>query len=1042
MKFSKEITALVTLVMLVSVIILIVPDASATASGSVTYSPSVFSAGVPTLTVASGGTFGSGSTVYFYLSSTTSSSGIIGSYIGYYTLSGGATTLNNAHFTVTIPSDLLGNYYILASDSSSPTSTSAQFTAPFSVKVVSITPSFSVSGTQPTTTATITGSGWDPLSSLSLYITGSDGTPLNYYYVSSFTTSSSGTLSSTFQIPSIPMNTYKIVLEETSGQNAGITADSQMSITPYISVSPFDINGLAGNVLTVTGYGFPINAKISAGMVAGGVTLSTPATTANSNGYFSTSGKLSSSITTTGPESLSLTYNTSSYSQANAFFVSSPNPTSLGFTFTSFNYVNSPFTATVYNFPASSVVTISLGGNVLGKINTDTNGYGTLSGSIPALPAGAYYPVAYSNGLFKTATEISISAYFEIIDTNGNLMTSAFNEYMPSGGTYTLVAYALTPEMVYSITDSGASTLSYKGSGVVSVSSGTYLGNLKFLPAENGTLMFKFMSVYSATTGTFEQVSLTYMGGIVSGFGSASYGYKAVGPISYSLSILSILTPLKTETLTVSNIIPENSNVYPGLNYLYNIYLGTTELSFTTTSGTTTIVKSSSSSSTSVTLTFTVPNMGNGVYNLSIVYNGQSTSNSIYSLPMIVSVEGTSYTSGALTVFEIQSQSSTTVYIAGYGYYGTSIYLYYMEFTGLYGPYTEPLTNGAFYYSFTLPSEPAGNYAVFTKAVSGTQTNFVYSSYAVSPELSLSISQGSIYNSITLTGSGLSANSYYNIYFGTNYMGSAISSSLGSLSAIISVPIVLPGDYSISIVQAGATTPAASSLFAVLPSTTISLSTGNYAFPGQIVQFTWAPASAPAQPSSALLSGTPDYGPVYVTVYLNNTPYTTFPAIFGTVSGVSVLNGSFIAPNAQPGSYWAVSFGWSQYVNKSSGHVNGYITYVGKSAMYFGLVSGNGALLTGISSSQIATVVAAVNNAVTTSMQVPLSELSANITALNGDIATITTAFGKMNATLQAINATVKSISNGVATVETDLGTVQTSLVFSSSNYIAQNQSG
>ncbi|MGC8699339.1 MAG: hypothetical protein ACP5RE_04105, partial [Candidatus Acidifodinimicrobium sp.] len=574
--------------------IVMIPGSSATASGSVAYSPSVFSAGVQTLTVASGGTFGSGSTVYFYLSTTTSSSGIIGSYIGYYTLSGGSTTLNNAHFMVTVPSSVSpGNYYILASDSSSPASTSTQFTAPYSVKIASIAPSFSITGTQPTTPGTITGSGWDPSSSLSLYIAGPDGTPLNYYYVSSFTTSSSGTLSSTFQIPSIAMNTYKIVLEETSGQNAGITADSQMSITPYISVSPFDINGLAGTVLSVTGYGFPSTAKISAGMTAGGVTLSTPATIASSSGYFSTSGKLSSSITTTGPESLSLTYNTSSYSQSNAFFVSSPNPTGLGFTFTSSNYVNSPFTATVYNFPASSVVTISLGGNVLGKINTDANGYGTLSGLIPALPAGSYYPVAYSNGLFKAGSQITISSYFEVIDLNGNLMTSTLNEYMPSGGTYTVVAYALTPGTVYSFTDSGASSISYKGSAVVSVSSGTYLGNLKFLPAENGTLMFRFMSDYSATTGTFESVSLAYTGGTVSGFGSASYGYKTVGTISYSLGMLSILTPLKTETLTVSNIIPENSNIYPGLNYLYNIYLGTTELSFTTTSGTTAVVKSS-----------------------------------------------------------------------------------------------------------------------------------------------------------------------------------------------------------------------------------------------------------------------------------------------------------------------------------------------------------------------------------------------------------------------------------------------------------------
>ncbi|MGC8580655.1 MAG: hypothetical protein ACP5MB_11480, partial [bacterium] len=197
----------------------------------------------------------------------------------------------------------------------------------------------------------------------------------------------------------------------------------------------------------------------------------------------------------------------------------------------------------------------------------------------------------------------------------------------------------------------------------------------------------------------------------------------------------------------------------------------------------------------------------------------------------------------------------------------------------------------------------------------------------------------------------------------------------------------------------------------------------------QIVQFTWAPASAPVQPSSSLSSGTPDYGPVYVTVYLNDTPYTTFPAISGTVSGVSVLNGSFIAPNAQPGSYWAVSFGWSQYVNKSSGHVNGYVTYVGKSAMYLGLVSGNGALLTGITPSEVAQLELAINSTLTTEMQIPLSELNAAVTAIEGTSATISTSFGTMEASLSALNATVNSISNGIATIKTSLGTVNASLM-------------
>ncbi len=92
------------------------------------------------------------------------------------------------------------------------------------------------------------------------------------------------------------------------------------------------------------------------------------------------------------------------------------------------------------------------------------------------------------------------------------------------------------------------------------------------------------------------------------------------------------------------------------------------------------------------------------------------------------------------------------------------------------------------------------------------------------------------------------------------------------------------------------------------------------------------------------------------------------------------------------------------------------------------LISGNGALLTGVSSTQIAEIVANVTGAVKTAMSVPLSELNASVVAINGAVAQLKTAFGNMTASLNAINATVVSIMNGQAEVMTDLGTVQTSL--------------
>ncbi len=92
------------------------------------------------------------------------------------------------------------------------------------------------------------------------------------------------------------------------------------------------------------------------------------------------------------------------------------------------------------------------------------------------------------------------------------------------------------------------------------------------------------------------------------------------------------------------------------------------------------------------------------------------------------------------------------------------------------------------------------------------------------------------------------------------------------------------------------------------------------------------------------------------------------------------------------------------------------------------LVSGNGALLTGITQSQMATLEAKISNDITTTMQVPLSELNASIASINDAVATIKTAFGTMQASLQAINASIASINGNLVTLKTDLGTVQTSL--------------
>ncbi|MGC8579270.1 MAG: hypothetical protein ACP5MB_04335 [bacterium] len=826
---------------------------------------------------------------------------------------------------------------------------------------------------------------------------------------------------------------------EESGTNAGITADASISVSPVIFVSPYDISGAAGTVLTVTGYGFPAYAKIGAGMTAGSTTLTNPATTTNGNGYFSVSGALESSITSTGVQDIILYYNTTAFSQS-AFLVSIPNPLNMHFTFSYSGtlYPGSAYSATVYNFPATARVTLELGGYTLATFSTDSNGYGAFRGSIPDIPSGAYTPTAYTGGFYATAPPIQVSALFEVLDPAGNVMNVSFNEYMPSGSTYTVEAFGLNPYTIYTFNDQGAQASGYAGSAVVSVISGKLVKNFEFYPALNGTLMFQFKSVYKIPSyRTFYYITLYSSSGYVSG--ANSFGYEAVLTPSIYIypgnSPLNILVPYKATSMVVSNIIPEGSNTYPGVSYYYNVYIGTSEISFTTASGSTTVITSASKSSYATgTLDFNVPRLGNGLYNVSITYNGQSISSAVYSMPVIVSLPGNAYSSGTIQTFQVLSVSGTsmtdTVYVVGYGYYASTVSVYYMRNTGVTSLGTFSTYSGAFSAWFTISSEPNGTYSVFSAVTVSSQTYFVYGSYETHNTFLLSSSAGGISQPINFAAYDLSANTLYVIDFNGIQVGTFSTDSTGYASSVFYVPVVLPGTYALDLFAYQSEKPALSLSFNVTPSSTLVLNTGNFAFPGQLVNFTWTPALLPSTPSAS----SPYYGPVYVTVYLNNSAFDTFIGYYS--QSTNSISGAFVMPNAMPGSYYELTLSWSQATYTTMAYGANYTTVVSTinymmppgNGTYLGLVSGNGALLTGITPGQMATLQAQISSTISTSMQVPLSELNASIVAINNAVATIKTAFGNMTASLSAINATVNSISNGVATVKTALGTVQTSL--------------
>ena len=1055
---EKILTVIISLTMIFAALAVIgvATEPSYAASGSISINPVVYSSNSVVEALVNGGSFSS-SSITFYISSTQTFSSKTS--IGTYSLPAGTTSLSNAMVKFTIPTETPGTYYIAASDDGGST-----FTSSVAVTISSLTPSISV----PTTlaagsTASVSGLGFDPGSTISLYLNYPTGTLLagNIKAVT-------GGFSASFTVPttiSQTNNPFYVVAQETSSSslNSGITADSKaITLTASISVTPVDIAPSSSSTVTITGYGFASSSTVSSTSIslsASGTITSisyTPFTT-SSTGTFSVSVSFDSAGAN-GPVTVSISTSPSSSPSSfpAAFYISQPNPSSLGFSFSDLStrtttaYIGDAVSATIYNFPASQSVNVLLGPLPLGNVVTDSNGFAQLTSTLPPSPLPStsvtYTPVAETSaGLLATASSLTLDQSFEAMDSSGALLTSSASEYVPINATVEIKAYGLTPSTSYDAYDSAAASNGAFSSGLVTSISVGSVTSSKMYAASNGTLIFTYETSYKKTvSSSFFAITLkTGSGTSVPGYSGLTYGYHTVIPISISSpTAFTKLTPGGSSTLTVTNIIPVSSTVYPGVSYYYNAYLGSSELTLTS-SGVNYVTFYSTS--TSFTGSFTVPNV-NGLLNISISYSGQTLSFPLESEYVVVSTPGLSASSGSLSVVS----TSSGYEIVGYGYLDNPS-LYYMTYAGKVSVGSQTVTGtnyGAFAVSISPGSQPEGQYSVFTVVTSSGVNYYVYSSYSVSPSLDISAptltngtAGGPVGSSLSASASGLGANEYYNVYFGTALEETLQSSSTGTISTIsFSIPAVIEGKYLLSLNLPGSPSSVISSQFLVTSNSHFSLSTSsNYAFPGQLVQFSVTDMGTVSLPNSltAASGATPTYS---ATISLNSTNFVTVPVSYSSANG-GTLNGSFQMPNSNPGSYYLLSI---------SGNETVLATYSISSNLYFetvtapfsktqsaflGLVSGNGAYILGISQSQIAQIDASIN----ATLSVPLSQLNAAISSINGDIATITTQFGTMSASLKSINATVTSINSGVASIYTTLGQVKTSLKSLNATVVALN---
>jgi hypothetical protein len=759
-----------------------------------------------------------------------------------------------------------------------------------------------------------------------------------------------------------------------------------------------------------------------------------------------------------GPNSISVRDSTpTTFSSVGSIIVSVPNPALLGFSYsvtptTGSTYnVNDSVVITVWDFPASQSVTFWLGPTAAGSLTTDSNGAGTITTVVPPVPGGTYTPVALDNSMSLTTspttgtTSYTISPFFQAVDPTGAALIasgSTSGEYVPSSGMITVQAYGLNPtsnayDFYDSIVAPSSSGMGVYASGLVTgVSVGSETTNL-LQPASNGTLIFTYSPGYASLSPTTGTAGTITSANSVSGYDGNSYAYYAIGtatisaPTSYEI----LLAGATGQAFTFSGLIPSTATLYPGVTNEYNAYIGSSEITVKFTNANSVVVTGTTFNSADSSFSFNVPST-NGLFNLNITYNGQSVATgSVASQPIVISSTGSSPSSGTLVVVP----TSTGYEIVGYGYSATP-YLYYSVYGGT-KIQISPLTfsDGAFAVALSTPSEPAGTYAVFTELTSSNVNYFVYSTYTVTASLTLDGSaspMGYVGSTVTVATTGLvTTPGYYSLYFGTNFVE---YSSAGGTFASFTVPTVPAGSYNVAVKQVGSTAVVANQTFTVKANPDLTLSTNSqYAFPGQLVQFSASGFTAPGFGFNNN-QGTTEY---FAVIAFNGTPVATVPA---SLSG-GTLSGSFINPNNAVGSYYKLTITGYEQKSKLTSLLSGSImngsliqaALTGSQSDYFGLVTGNGALLTGISSSQIATLEADVNSTVSASLTVPISQLNAAITSVNGAVANLKTTVGNITTDLKTINATVASIENGMVLVQSDLGSIKTSLASLNASIIA-----
>jgi hypothetical protein len=1006
---KKMLTVLITLAMVFSalaVLSLAAQPAYATASGTVSYTPTTVTAAQVGTTVytqigstgvytpiiaATGGTFGSGSTVYFYWSTSNSASGILYSstpsvttYAFSAVLGASQTTLTSN--TVLTPNTGLSGWkttdpavtpgatlYLLASDTaftSLPAPNVAQFAASVAFTVTSASPTVDLNGATSYTSeasggqVAVTGSGFSAQATSATLYFNYDGSSQVLGTVSVV----GGSVASD-QYVTVPTNMPELASPGYYGivaaANTGETADAALEITPAVTFTPNIVGFAAGQTFSIAGTGFMANGWIQLNNAFTSPTETNPAVQVSSDGSFTVS------VTTTGalataPAVNSITVNeyptqTGGSSETSAIgYLYSSTPTYTGMTIslsaTSIASTDTEVSGTTgvaflaLDFPASTTFELMVGPVAVESFTT--NSFGGFAGTytVPTnLPAGGYTVTGVNSaeGLYaQTTGTLTITESFSVSSLSPGY------SYLPSGyleGETGASTFALSGTGFVANLPIETGTSSASGDVVLNFGSSTLNGDFTIPSAAetNSTGSFNITVTVSAASGFTMNTPVTVKYSDNGGtFSTAVDVFDAY--ISPTLTVNTATTQLGAPytasahdyiTVTSDTLLPSSS---------YELEFGTQVITtFTTDSSGSIVPKGVAPAPVPGNgVEFAVPSLPSGYYPINFVLSGTQIAiadptasffliTSPGSTPTVVIQDVGVYTPGVPAPAGLGVGSSAsdvvrdTINIFAYNFPAGSSGFNFFSADSLFSKVAAgaSTSTGAYYLGATIGTVPGGTYLVsaYATGISGTEVALPANAamFTVIASLNHGKYSTTVGGTVSFLATGLAPNTnYVGVFNGQVLTSSGLpvtytSDYTGSISsASFTVPPVYVSQtngfsvYKFSLAPLSSpTTLVATSKVVVTYPTNIMLSPDPQAFPGELVSFTWTPATEPS-----LTPSSPYTAPINVTVYLDGSAYVTVPGTFNynhITTADSYITGAFQMPNGMPGTNMSLSFGWS-----------------------------------------------------------------------------------------------------------------------------------